>query len=773
MAPVAQIVKRDGTTVAFDQQKITHAIWKAAESVGGTDLQEAEKLSGQVCAVLDVFFKEGNQPTVEQVQDVVEKVLIETGHAQTAKAYILYRAEHQRIREEQKKLMNGYTTGLPFSLNALQVVAKRYLMRNDHHDIIENPEGMYKRVADDLAHLEKEKYGKDDAFVSELSNEFYNIMASFEFTPAGRTVTNAGAPTRLIPNCIVLHPDDSMDSIFRTLHDASLLQQAGSGLGFPLHLMRPAGHKTVNSRGMASGPISFLKVYNQAFSVIKQQNRHGANMAVMRVDHPDILEFIHCKDVEGEIKNFNVSVGLTNEFMQQVRDNDSRPWMCEWKGEKMKPRRVYRDRYESVVDVKEETLTARELFQELVSSAWKTGEPGCVFLDRVNETNPLPGLGRIECCNPCGEQFLHDGDVCNLGSINLEKFVTADGKIKYDRLRHVTRLAVRLLDNVVDRIDSPVERVEKACNGNRRIGLGIMGFADMLYQLMVPYNSEEGRQVARDVMAFIQKEAEQMSEELAEEKGVFPNWDLSVYKERGVKRRNAALTNIAPTGTIAMMYDCSGGVEPYFALAYFYKGILGSADTRLHYVNKHLLRVLKERGIYTEALMDKICQEGSVQHIDEIPEDIKKVFVISHDIDAENHIRMQAAFQESLDNSISKTINFANSATKDDIIAGYLLAWELGCKGCTVYRDGSREVQVLNLGKDEKKEQNSTQELIDAVALAGERRKTSELVEASEEARKGKKEVINEGKCPECGEQIQVNEGCYTCVSCGMSACSI
>jgi ribonucleoside-diphosphate reductase alpha chain len=577
--------------------------------------------------------------------------------------------------------------------NALEVFIRRYAARKgDGH---ETPEEMFRRVAHALAEVER-TYGKNDTEVQVTEEAFYNTFLRKEFTPAGRTLTNVGTPFPLIANCIVLHIDDSMDSIFSTLRDAALLQQAGSGLGFPLHLMRPAGSDTKRSQGQASGPVSFLKVYNQAFGVIKQQNRHGANMAVMRVDHPDILEFIHSKEQEGVISNFNISIGLTDGFMKRVQTNDPEPWMCVWNGKAVKPRRITRDGSETAIRLEEATMTARELFQEIIETAWSNGEPGCVFLDEVNHTNPLPGLGRIEACNPCGEQFLHDGDVCNLGSINLEVFVTRERAIDFDRLREVTRRAVRMLDNVVDLSDFPADRVNRVARSNRRVGLGIMGFADMLYRLRVPYNSEEGRKVAEDVMRTIHETAHETSRLLAKEKGNFPNWEKSIYKMRGVHMRNAALTNIAPTGTVSMLFDVSGGVEPYFALAYHYKGILGG-DVQLQYVNKHLGQALRERGMYSEELMERIIEQGSVQNIDEIPDDIKRTFVVAMDISAEDHIRMQAAFQKHLDNAISKTINFTNGATKEDVLNGYLLAWELRCKGCTVYRDGSRTFQILNL----------------------------------------------------------------------------
>ncbi len=737
---ITKIKKRNGSIVGFDEKKIVNAVFKAGEATRDFDRKEAKNVSDIVIQILEQKYK-SKTPSVEDIQDIVEIALIAKNHAKAAKAYILYREEHNKARERQKEIMEGFTTNLPLSENSLRVIAGRYLKRDAKTGkIVETPEEMFLRVADALANVEK-KYKKSKKEIEDIKQDFFSIMSNFEFTPAGRTVTNAGSDTALVANCIVLHPQDSMEGIFQTLKDAALLQQLGSGLGFPFHLLRPAGSRTIRTKGVSSGPVSFLRVYNEAFGIIKQQGRHGANMAVMSVDHPDILDFIHCKAVEGEIRNFNISVGITNEFMREVKSNSKKPWMCQFGGIKMKPRTITRDNNHIVTDIKETTITARELFQEIVSAAWNNGEPGVVFLDEVNRTNPVPGLGKIEACNPCGEQFLHDGDVCNLGSINLEKFVTKDKKIDIVKLKKVTRSAVRLLDNVIDISDFHVDRVNNVFRKNRRLGLGIMGFADMLYLMGIRYNSKKGFDTAAEVMKIINTEAHEMSKQLAKEKGIFENYNLSIYKGSGIKMRNAALTTVAPTGSISMMFDVSSGVEPYFALSY-YKQVMGGQN--LYYTNKHLENILKERGLYSEELIEKISETGSIQNIKEIPQDIKDVFVVAMDISAEDHIRMQAAFQKHTDNAISKTINFPNLATQQDVIDGYLLAWKLGCKGCTVYRDGSREVQVLNLIEKKKESQNKES---------------------------GSK--VTKIDCPECGEMMEMKEGCATCAYCGYSYCSV
>ncbi len=586
-----------------------------------------------------------------------------------------------------------------FSENALKMMRKRYLAVDEKTGKQETPAMMFRRVAKALAEVEK-SYHHDAKFMKKVEDDFFGIMSSKEYTPAGRTMTNAGSDTALIANCIVLPIHDSMESIFQTLKEAALLQQAGSGLGFSLDELRPAMSPTKRSRGSSSGPVTFLNVYNTAFGVIKQQGRHGANMAMMSVDHPDIHDFIHCKEKEGSISNFNISVKVTDEFMRKVVKSPNELWYCTWKGVKTKPHKVLRYPNGAVYGFEELDITVGQLFDELIHGAWSNGEPGMVFIDKINKTNPLPGLGEITCSNPCGEQFLHSYDNCNLGSINLAEFVK-QGKMDWARLRFVTRTAVRLMDNVIDKFDFPVPQVTELAQKNRRIGLGIMGFADQLYQLGIRYDSPEGFKMGEKTMEFITKEANQMSKELAKEKGSFPNIKLSVFAKRGIKMRNAALTTVAPTGSISMMFDTSSGIEPNFALAYVKQDKDGQ---QYHYLNKYFEMELKRRK-FSEKKISEIKEEvtktGSIQHIADLPKDLKDTFVISMDISGTGHVKMQAAFQAHVDNSISKTINFPNSATHEDVKNGFIDAWELGCKSSTVYRDGSRSIQILNLGTGE------------------------------------------------------------------------
>lgn len=795
---LTEIRKREGNVVAFSSPKITRALIKAMEVTGEGNPPLAQKLTERVVSRLEALKKDHPSfiPEVEQVQDLVEVALIEEGLAKTAKAYILYREEHRQQREVQKQILNGRTTKLPFALNALRVVAKRYLRRDEQDQPIETPEEMYQRVAATLAVVER-NYGKSGEEVQEWQEKFYEVLARFEFTPAGRTLANAGSDTPIVANCIVLHFEDDMTGIFETLKEAALLQQQGSGLGFAFHLLRPAGLLAKRTQGRSSGPVSFLQVYNQAFGIIQQQNRHGANMAVMRVDHPDILDFIHCKEKEGSIVNFNISVGLTDAFMQAVERGGDEPWMCEWKGVKMYPRRLKRNIRGIVEEVIEEKMTAREMFDEIISGAWNNGEPGVVFLDEVNRTNPVPALGRIETCNPCGEQFLHDGDVCNLGSINLAQFARG-GQLDENRLREVTRVATRMLDNVIDSYGFAVDRVQRTAIGNRRLGLGIMGFADLLYQLKIGYNTPEGFAMAERVMAIIQEESHRQSEVLGQEKGVFSNWNLSIYAPQGKKMRNAALTTVAPTGTIAMMFDASGGVEPFFALAYHKSNILGGRMS-LQYVNKYLEADLKARGLYSDSLIEKIIEQGTLQDLPEVPDDVKRIYVTAMDIKAEDHIRMQAAFQKHVDNSITKTCNFPNSATHEDIRQAYMLGWKLRCKGLTVYRDGSREIQILNLNKkkkektDTEKEKTPVEKMAEPVVayqptpiVSGTTSSVSFEVQGVQPMAAPTREVVREAVaaatvqekikaniCPECDDSLQQAEGCMSCPSCGWALCTI
>ncbi len=574
-----------------------------------------------------------------------------------------------------------------FTQNAKTVLERRYLAKDGDGKVVESIEDLFRRVARTIASADT-AYGKSEEEVQELEDKFYDMMTDCEFMPNSPTLMNAGRPLGQLSACFVLPIKDSMSEIFDTVKYAALVHQSGGGTGFSFSRLRPEGSIVRSTGGVASGPVSFMKVFNAATEAVKQGGtRRGANMGMLRIDHPDILKFIDCKENNNEINNFNISVAITDKFMQAVEDGTEYELVAPHTGEVCG------------------TLDAREVFEKIVDAAWRNGEPGIVFIDEMNRHNPTPALGAIESTNPCGEQPLLPFEACNLGSINLAVCITEEdgvNSIDYDKLSEIVHKAVHFLDNVIDVNHYPLPIIDETTRNTRKIGLGVMGFADMLLKLDVPYNSVEAEQVAEEVMSLIQLEGRKASMELAQERGTFPAWEDSVFCAQGVKIRNATITTIAPTGTISIIADASGGCEPLFAYA-FTKNVMDG--DKLLVCNVLLVERLKERGIYSEELMQRIADEGTLAHIEEIPEDIKRVFVCAHDISPEWHIRIQAAFQKYTDNAVSKTINFPNSATRDEVKEAYLLAYKLGCKGTTVYRDGSRDSQVLTTGttkKDEK-----------------------------------------------------------------------
>ena len=573
--------------------------------------------------------------------------------------------------------------GLHLSNNAKSVLKRRYLKKDNNGKLVETPEKMFRRVARHIAKAEK-KHG-NDADVKKMENIFYNMMTELKFLPNSPTLMNSGRRLGQLAACFVLPVEDSMEGIFDSLKNAAIIHKSGGGTGFSFSRLRPKDSRVGTTGGIASGPVSFMKIFNTATEQVKQGGtRRGANMAILRVDHPDIMEFIHSKKKHKELNNFNISVGITDSFMEAVKKGDN-----------------YR-----LIDPRDKKkvleLNAAEVYHALVKQAWENGDPGIIFLDRLNRDNPTPALGEIESTNPCGEQPLLPMESCNLGSINLAKFITYNNEvptIDFKHLKDIVWLSVRFLDNTIDMSKYPLPEIEKMVQGNRKIGLGVMGFADLLYQLKIPYNSERALEIAEEVMGFIQEESHEASKHLAEERGVFPNFDKSIFKNKdGCTYRNAATTTIAPTGTLSIIADCSSGVEPLFALS-FVRNVMD--DDKLLEVNPYFENEAKKRGFYSSELMDAIAMEGGIQHLNEIPEDLREVFVTAHDISAEWHIRMQAAFQKHTDNAVSKTVNLSRDATVDDVQKIYDLAYELDCKGVTIYRDGSKENQVLSYaGKD-------------------------------------------------------------------------
>jgi ribonucleoside-diphosphate reductase alpha chain len=575
---------------------------------------------------------------------------------------------------------------LRLSENARKVLERRYLKKDGRGKVIETPEAMFRRVAKHIAGAER-KYG-GVLQVENMEEVFYGMMTEFKFLPNSPTLMNAGRSLGQLAACFVLPVEDSMEGIFEALKNAALIHKSGGGTGFSFSRLRPANSRVGTTGGIASGPVSFMKIFNTATEQVKQGGtRRGANMSILRVDHPDIMEFIYCKKNNRELNNFNISVAVTDVFMESVKNNTSYAlWDPRDKG-------------------KAGELDAVEVYGALVKQAWENGDPGIIFLDRINRDNPTPALGEIESTNPCGEQPLLPLEACNLGSINLAKFVTEDGggpAIDYQGLKETVWHAVRFLDDTIDVSKYPLSEIDKMVKGNRKIGLGVMGFSDMLYQLKVPYNSERALEVAEEVMGFVQMESHEASKELAKERGVFGNFEKSIFVDReGCAYRNATTTTIAPTGTLSIIAGCSSGIEPLFALS-FVRNVMD--HDRLLEVNPYFEKVARERGFYSPELMDTIARTGSIKDIEEIPEDVREVFVTAHDVTPEWHVRMQASFQRHTDNAVSKTVNLPRDCTLDDVLKVYNLAYELGCKGVTIYRDGSKENQVLSFAGREKRD---------------------------------------------------------------------
>ena len=577
---------------------------------------------------------------------------------------------------------------LNLTKNAVTVLERRYLKRDEYANLLEEPRDMFLRVAKNIASIEK-KYNRTEAEIRETEKKFFDIMTDLDFLPNSPTLMNAGRELQQLAACFVLPIGDSMASIFEALKETALIQKSGGGVGYSFSNIRPRNDVVLSTKGVSSGPISFMTVFNAATDTIKQGGtRRGANMGILRVDHPDILDFITAKEDSEKLNNFNISVGVTESFMKAV-ENDG-------EYDILNPRTK-----EAVMKYK-----AREIFEKIVNHAWKNGDPGIIFLDRLNKDNPTPHIGMIESTNPCGEQPLLPYEACNLGSINLANMVREDDGIKsidFDKLRDVARISARFLDDVIDAGKYPLEKITEMVKSNRKIGLGVMGFADMLLMLEVPYNSEQALEISKNIMSFINDVSKEESRELAVQRGEFPNFKGSVYDTPdGYKIRNATTTTIAPTGTLSIIASCSSGIEPVFAIS-FVKNVMD--NDKLIEVNPYFEEAAKKDGFYSKELMEIIAQKGSLKEINTIPDNYKRIFVTAHDIAPIWHVRMQAAFQGYVDNAVSKTVNFPSDATVKDVEDVYMLAYRLGCKGITIYRDKSRESQVLTIGENDEKPQ--------------------------------------------------------------------
>ncbi len=689
----------------LNRTQIARAVFAAAESMGLSDRARIEQLATQVIQRLeaaepppqpekplpgmeDLVLKPRRSrallPSNLEIQAILEEILEskaegrgeETDHREGTEPEM----PEIKVTEVKSAVEPDGIAGI--SQNARHVLEKRYLGKDADGKPIETPEDMLRRVAEAIAAAEA-NYGSD---ADARKDEFYRLMASLDFLPNSPTLMNAGRELGQLSACFVLPIEDSMESIFDAVKYTALIHKSGGGTGFSFSRLRPEKDRVGSTGGVASGPVSFMRAFDVATDVIKQGGmRRGANMAILNVNHPDIMKFITVKDDPTVLTNFNLSVAVTADFMGAVKSGSDYDLINPHSG-----------------DV-EGRLNARKVFDKLVSLAWKTGDPGVVFIDRINEDNPTRQLGRIESTNPCGEQPLLPYESCNLGSINLAHMLRGgNGNAEVDRTRlaKTVRTAVRFLDDVIDVNKFPLDKITEMTGKTRKIGLGVMGFADMLIRMGIPYNSEAALNTAADVMGFVREEAGKASAELAEERGVFPAFEGSIYDVPGGPRmRNASTTTIAPTGTLSIIAGCSSGIEPLFALSYT-RNILDGAQ--LVEANPYFEKVAKREGFYSDELMKRLADGDKLADIDGVPDDIRRLFVTAHEVDPEWHIRMQAAFQKSTDNAVSKTVNFPSQATEKDIANVYMRAYEEGLKGITIYRDGSREGQVLTTGSNQK-----------------------------------------------------------------------
>ena len=678
--------------------------------------------------------------------------------------------------------MNLVEEKLNLSENAIKVLERRYLKRDKDGNCTEKPADMFRRVALAIASGDL-KFGKTQAEVEKLADRFYDFITKCYFMPNSPTLMNAGRELGQLAACFVLPVEDSLEGIFETVKNTALIHKSGGGTGFSFSRLRPKNSVVRSTMGVSSGPVSFMEVFNAATEAVKQGGtRRGANMGILRVDHPDILDFINCKSDNNKLNNFNISVAITDKFMEALK-----------KGEDYD---LVNPQNNQVVA----RLSAKKVFDLIVDGAWRNGEPGIIFIDKMNSDNPTPLVGEIESTNPCGEVPLLAYEACNLGSINLGRMVVegANGpEVDWKTLAQTTRTAIRFLDNVIAVNNYPLPQISEMVQNNRKIGLGVMGWADMLMKMGISYSSEEGTKLASQVMEFIDYESKCESIELSKERGRFNNFKGSVYdgqnflynKYKGKSAgkisdeqwkeldaqiekygiRNATTTCIAPTGTISMIAGASGGVEPLFGLVF---SRLIMDGTEMLEVNPIFKEYAIKHGFYSEDLMKEISKTGSVAHVDKVPADAKKIFVTAHDVSPYWHVKMQAAFQLHTDNAVSKTVNFEEHATREDIEQAYVLAYENNLKGITVYRNNSRQFQPMNLDSKKSEAQVEAEKSMKTVSEPEKKAEVTNPIKEEKTENYNPTGEIKTVKCPECGNEIQMAEGCFICLKCGYSGCS-
>lgn len=696
---IKAVRKRDGSIVDFDASKIERAIQRAAMET----LQDRDRADGIARRVTQLVVGrllgryKGKTPGVEDIQDIIEATLMSEGYGRIAKGYILYRESRSQVRFTKSTL--GLKDDLKLPVNAVEVLRRRYLLKDESRRIVETPSELFRRVAHHVARAEAD-YGSE-ARAHEAEDTFYRMMRSGEFLPNSPTLMNAGTPLGQLAACFVIPVEDSVEDIFRALADMAHIHQTGGGTGFSFSRLRPRGDLVGSTKGRASGPVSFMGIFDKATEVIVQGGRRrGANMGVLRCDHPDIVDFVEAKVGSNALQNFNLSVGVTDQFMSAVIKD--RPF------DLVNPRTGRNDR----------RLGARSLFDLIVNAAWRTGDPGLIFLDQVNRRNPTPRLGGIEATNPCGEVPLLPYESCILASINLDRMTTDDGtlpigraRVDWGRLRDRIHWGVRFLDDVIDVNRCPLEAVEAATRATRKIGLGVMGFADMLIRVGIPYGSREAVAFADKLMRFIRRESLAASERLARQRGVFPAFARSIHAGSGRRFRNATVNTIAPTGTISILAGCSSGIEPLFAIS-FVRNVL--SGTRLFESHPLFEKVARERGFHRRELLAEVARRPSLAKVKGVPSDVKRLFVTAFDVTPRQHVEIQAAFQKHTDNAVSKTINLPADATVEDVREVYLLAHRLRCKGITIYRYGSKVSQVLSVSEEADAPQNERPDFVSA-----------------------------------------------------------